>query len=70
MSVKPGHTAFTRTPARAPSSAAVRVSPTTACLLAEYAACIGKALSPATLATLTITPPPAADISGNACRTP
>ena len=35
--MKPGQTALTRIPWRAYSSAAVRVMPMTACLLAEYA---------------------------------
>ena len=34
VSVPPGHTAFTRTPYGAASSATERVSPSTACLLA------------------------------------
>src|SRR5260370_35970425 len=53
-----GHTAFTRMPAWAYSSAAVRVIPMTACLLVAYATWFGKPISPASEAVLTIAPLP------------
>ena len=54
----PGHTAFTRIPSAAYSKADDLVSPTTACLLAEYADNCLEPTSPATEAVLTMTPPP------------
>src|SRR5947208_3386744 len=58
VSIGAGHTALTRMPRRASSTAAVRVRPTTACLLAEYGPSVGDARSPATDAVFTIAPPP------------
>src|SRR2546421_377983 len=64
VSIGAGHTALTRMPRRASSTAAVRVRPTTACLLAEYGPSVGDARSPATDAVFTIAPPPRAIMTG------
>src|SRR5437667_200281 len=48
VSIGAGHTALTRMPRRASSTAAVRVRPTTACLRAEYGPSVRDAGSPAT----------------------
>src|SRR5579862_3148473 len=58
VSITAGHTAFTRIPAFAHSSAAVRVNPITACLLAIYAEAPAAPISPATDDMFTMAPPP------------
>src|SRR5262249_17364983 len=59
VTVKPGATAFTRTPCSAQSIASERVSAATAPLLAVYAACCGSETSAACEETLTTAPRPA-----------
>src|SRR5215212_430538 len=56
--IRPGHTALTRMPDWAYSSAAVFVSPTIPCLLAAYAEVPCKPTSPSTEELLTIEPAP------------
>lgn len=64
VSIAPGQTALTRIPLPASSSAATRVSPTMACLVAAYAPIQAMPVIPAYEAVFTIVPPPAASISG------
>src|SRR2546426_1009773 len=66
VTVKPGATAFTRTPCTAQSIASDRVSAATAPLLAVYAACEGSETSAACDATLTTEPAPALRSGANA----
>src|SRR3954447_683020 len=68
VSTYPGQTAFTVTPVRATSEAAVRTRPRTPCLLAVYAAIRAEPTFPATDATTTTRPDPAAVIAGSARR--
>ena len=62
--------ALTRIPWRANSIAAVRVMPTTACLLAVYATRPGVPVSPAIDAVLTMAPPPWAFMAAPTCLRP
>ncbi len=62
--VAPGHSALMRIARPAYSIAAERVSPMTACLLAQYAERPAAPESPPTDAVLTIAPPPARRIAG------
>ena len=64
MSIDAGHTAFTRTPSAAWSTAIARVSEISAPLLATYAAAPGCAAWACAEETLTIAPPPRSRISG------
>src|SRR5579872_2784942 len=57
VSTNAGHTAFTRIPALAVSSAAVFVNPITPCLLALYAETPAEPTIPKTEAIFTIAPP-------------
>lgn len=57
VSTAPGQTAFTRIPFSASSSAATRVSPTMACLVAAYAPTYAIPVSPVKDAVFTIVPP-------------
>ena len=70
MSISPGHTAFTRMPLRASSSAAERVKLITAAFAALYAARPRSPARPDTDATATTAPPPCARMTGMAARTP
>ena len=68
VSTNPGQTAFTVTPEPATSAATDRVSPTSACLAAEYAARYLPPLKPAVDARLTTRPQRRSSIPGRNAR--